>query len=249
MPYKKLARQLLTLIDLTSLSDTDTDASIKALCQNAITEYGHVAAVCIYPQFVKLAREQLGDTFVKIATVCNFPTGTANADDTCKAIRQAIADGAQEIDVVIPYQDLLSNRDTDGSRVKSFVASCKKACGEQVLLKTILETGALETDELIARASRAAIGGGANFLKTSTGKIEQGATLHAVEIMLETIAASNANVGIKASGAIRSMFQAEHYINLVHSHMGQDWINSRHLRFGASLLLVDILMCLNPPSD
>lgn len=247
MPHKKIARQLLSLIDLTSLNDTDTDLSIKALCQNAITEFGHVAAVCVYPQFVSLACEQLAGSFVKVATVCNFPSGNDSINDVCAAIHQSIQDGAQEIDVVIPYQNFI---DASGNQlVEDFVKRCKQACGEHVLLKTILETGALQTNELIESASKAAITGGADFLKTSTGKIAQGASLQAAEVMLNTIVKSGKDVGFKASGGIRTMPQAEEYLSLTRKIMGNDWINPQHLRFGASGLLVDLLQKLNPPSN
>jgi len=229
---------LLQLIDLTSLNDSDTAETISAVCQKAVTSFGHVAAVCFYPQFVKLAKSKLANTPVKIATVANFPEGNQSLEHIFSVIKQAISDGANEIDVVFPYQDFLK-----GDKEKSYelIRQCKAACGESILLKVILETGALMQDAVIAEVSYNVCHAGADFLKTSTGKISVGATLDAARVMLETIKKIPRSIGIKISGGVRSIEQAGQYIELAQHIMGPQWISPAHFRIGASQLVDQII--------
>ena len=230
--------RILSLIDLTSLNDSDTDATIAVLCKKAVTPIGVVAAVCVYPQFVQQAAIALRGKAVKIATVVNFPRGTDSLEIVLRLIESAIGNGAQEIDVVFPYRLFLSG---NKEAARDFVQACKKACGEEVLLKIILETGALKEKNIIAEASQIAIAAGADFLKTSTGKIEVGATLEAAEVMLLEIEKSGRAVGFKASGGVRTIDQAEKYIELADRIMGPDWATPRTFRLGASQLLETLL--------
>lgn len=231
-----IAKKVISLIDLTSLNAKDDHAVIEALCAKAVTPLGNVAAVCIFPQFVRQAKNSLSATPIQIATVANFPQGGDKLGPVLEEITQAITDGADEIDVVVPYSLYLKNQ---ADSVVNFLQSCKQACQHKVM-KVILETGALQYPELIAKASHDAIQAGADFLKTSTGKIEIGATLEAAATMLTTIKAAQPqgkSVGFKASGGIRTLEQAVSYLELAESIMGKAWISPATFRFGASGLL------------
>lgn len=243
------ARQALALMDLTSLNDDDSDASIATLCQQAHTPVGYPAAICIYPTFIAGARRELEtlglDEAVKIATVANFPDGSDDIDRAVRETRDAVALGADEVDVVFPYRALMAG---DVAVGQALVEACKTACGERTL-KVILETGELREAGLIQRASELAIAGGADFLKTSTGKVAVNATLEAAEIMLIAIrdsghAASHRDVGFKAAGGVRTAEEAKAYLDLTARLMGEDWITPAHFRFGASSLLGNLLATL-----
>lgn len=174
-------------MDLTTLNDDDTDDKVIALCHKAKTPAGNTAAICIYPRFIPIARKTLNDMDcedIRIATVTNFPHGN---DDIAIAIletRAAVAYGADEVDVVFPYRALMEGNETVGFEL---VKACKEACGEDVILKVIIESGALQDPALIRTASEIAIDAGADFIKTSTGKIAVNATLEAAEIMMTVI--------------------------------------------------------------
>ncbi len=227
--------EILPLLDLTSLNEFDTEQSIAELCQKALTSSGMVAAVCIFPRFVKFAKKQLASVPIKIATVVNFPHGTDSLETVQTIIRTAIIDGADEIDVVFPYLDYLN-----GDQVKpfEFVRACKKTVGEKIILKVILETGALIDPLVIADVSHNVCLAGADFLKTSTGKISVGATLDAARIMLEAIKKFPRAIGVKVSGGIRTPEQAKQYIELAKQIMGEPWVTPAHFRIGTSRLIV-----------
>jgi len=229
------AARILPLLDLTSLGDDDNDATIERLCQRAL-ETG-VAAVCVYPRFVAVARSQLVDTPVQLATVANFPDGSDDIAGTVAEIEAAIAAGADEIDVVAPIQAVMEG---DVGLVTELVQACKSACDGR-LLKVILETGKLEDPARITAAARSAIMAGADFLKTSTGKFQVGATLEAAAVLLAVIEEADGRVGIKFAGGIRSTAQAASYLYLVDHFLGAGWTRPRTLRFGASSLLDDLL--------
>lgn len=237
-----LVTQILSLIDLTSLNETDTEETITALCKKAMTPFGHVAAVCVYPPFVKKSAHVLSGTAVKIATVANFPSGNLALADVVSLIKQSIVQGANEIDVVFPYENYLAG---NKAAACDFISACKAACGEAVLLKVILESGAFTEDEDLAQACRDVMLAGADFLKTSTGKIAQGATPAAAKIMLlaikELSPQLNRLVGFKASGGVRTVSQALDYLALASDIFGAEWITPRTFRFGASQLLEEIL--------
>lgn len=234
---KTLLTQIVPLLDITSLNDADTSAVIAQLCERGITPMGQVAAVCVFPKFVQFAQTKLADTGIKIATVSNFPDGIQPLEQTVNEIQQDILNGADEIDIVMPYQAYIA-----GERLfaKNYVQHCKKICGHEILLKVILETGALMKPELISDASRDMIEAGADFIKTSTGKYGQGVTLDAVSAILHVIKVSPRRVGLKIAGGIRTLEDAMIYMQLAGKIMGEKWVNPHTFRIGASTLMDDI---------
>lgn len=235
---REMAKKIFPLTDLTSLKETDTSETVTALCKKAVTEHDHVAAVCVYPAFVMLAKQCLSNTPVKIATVANFPHGTDPIDLTQQAIQHSIEAGADEIDVVFPYRDFLKGHIQEA---KEFIQACKNVCGNKILLKVILETGAMGESDLIAKAARESLLAGADFIKTSTGKITPGATLEAASTMLSVIAELTPilkrPLGLKVSGGVRTVEQATAYIALAESIMGENWVTPAIFRIGASQLI------------
>ena len=239
---REKAAVALSLLDLTNLKDDCTPAQIETLCARAQSPYGNTAAICIWPRFVAQARSILGtDHVVKIATVVNFPAGDMEVADVSAEAREAIADGADEIDLVIPYHAFLAGNE---QAVTDMVAAVKAECKGPVILKTILETGELKDAALIRRASELAIDAGSDFIKTSTGKVAVNATLEAADIMLRAIRASGRKVGFKPAGGIGSVADAALYLSLAETIMAPDWAMPSTFRFGASSLLDDILNVL-----
>jgi len=239
---KDIARKALSLLDLTDLTDTCDAAAIEKLCAQAQTPFGTTAAICIWPRFVAQARSILGKGHaVKIATVVNFPAGDLTVAEVIAETKQAIADGADEIDLVIPYRDFIAG---DEGAVTEMVEAVKAACTPPVRLKTILETGELKDPALIREASDLAIAAGADFIKTSTGKVAVNATLPAAEIMLNAIKSSGKPVGFKPAGGVRTVGDAADYLALAAKILGEGWATPKTFRFGASGLLGDILSVL-----
>jgi deoxyribose-phosphate aldolase len=236
----EIAARILPLVDLTSLGDDDTDAKIERLCDRAL-ETG-VAAVCVWPRFVPLARKRLGTAPVRLATVANFPDGGDDVGRAARETRAAIDAGADEVDVVAPIGAILEG---DVGVVSELVQVCREATPAQTL-KVILETGRLEDPARITAAARAAIMAGPDFLKTSTGKVPTGATLEAAAVLLAVLEEAGGRVGIKFSGGIRTTRQAAGYLYLVDHFMGSGWTSPSTVRFGASALLDDLLAMLNP---
>lgn len=246
MDDKDYARLALSLMDLTSLNDDDTADKIHDLCLAASTHYGQTAAVCVYPQFVGGALATLEENqarAVKVATVTNFPHGNDDVKAAKKETKAAAKAGANEIDVVFPYRALLAGDEQIGAKL---VKKCKKICKNRgVKLKVIIESGELKTPELIKKASEIAIENGADFIKTSTGKVPVNATLVSAEIMLNAIKDSGKNVGFKAAGGVRSSADAKAYLQLAENIMGKNWLSAETFRFGASGLLASLLATLN----
>lgn len=246
MPSAKLAAlQALQLMDLTSLNENDTPDVIINLCKNAQTEFAKVAAVCVYSQFIQTAKAQLAEqncSDVKVATVTNFPHGGSDIELAVNETRAAIELGADEVDVVFPYQALMAGDKALGFEL---VKQCKAVCSDRTL-KVIIETGELKTPELIKLASEISINAGADFIKTSTGKVPVNATLESAAIMLNVIKEMSVadRVGFKAAGGVRTAKEAKEYLALTASIFDQDWINPKHFRFGASSLLSDLLVTL-----
>lgn len=232
------ARRAIALLDLTSLNDADDEAAALALCRRAVTPFGPAAAVCLWPRFVGLAREALAGTGVKIATVVNFPHGEDAPDRIAAATRAAVADGADEIDVVAPWRRFLAG---DAAYFTQVLAACRAACGEGVRLKVILESGAFDDAGALRAAADLALAAGADFLKTSTGKREPGATPDAMDVFYDAILASGVRAGVKASGGVRTAEQAQAYLAQADARMGPDWATSATFRFGASALLDALL--------
>lgn len=181
------ALRALQLMDFTTLADDDTHERVEQLCADAKTPFGCKAAVCIYPQFVATAKAALkrhGTPQVRVATVVNFPHGGDDIEKAAQETRAAVAAGADEIDVVLPYQQLIAGNE---AVCTDLVTRVKSECPEGVLLKVIIEAGELKTPALIRRASEIAIKAGADFIKTSTGKVAVNATLESAEVMLTVI--------------------------------------------------------------
>lgn len=231
------ARRGLAALDLTNLNEDCTAADVTDLCARAITPHGPVAAVCVWPAFVAQAKSDLGPRSVKVATVVSFPEGDHPTADVLALTRKAVADGADEIDLVIPYKALMEGHP---NVVHARVARVKEAAGA-AKVKAILETGVLGDADLIRQASELAIDGGADFLKTSTGKVPVNATPEAARVMLEVIKASGRPVGLKPSGGVRTTEDAKVYIDMCDEVMGPDWATPRHFRIGASSVLGDFL--------
>ena len=227
----------MALLDLTDLGDSSSAAAVRALCGRAVTPAGHVAAVCIWPQFVETAKRALEASPVAVATVINFPLGDASPWEVLAATTMALAKGADEIDLVMPWKALKAG---NHALAAALVAAVKQRVGAK-LLKVILETGELEHPALIKTAALLAIDNGADFIKTSTGKTAISATPEAARIMLEAIQERGGEVGFKAAGGLRTLEQAQSYLDLADQILGRDWTTAAHVRLGASGLL-DVLL-------
>ncbi len=225
-----IARRAIPLLDLTDLSDACSQASVITLCATA-REAG-VAAVCVWPAFVAQARRALDGSPVRVATVVNFPHGGEDIAATVIETRAAIAEGAHEVDLVLPYRALMRG---DAGIARDMVAAIRDACGE-TLLKVILETGTLTERDRIEQASRLALEASADFLKTSTGKSPISATPEAVETMLAVLRDTGSQAGLKVSGGLKTVADAAQYLALADAAMGSHWARPATFRFGASSL-------------
>ncbi|MTI14788.1 deoxyribose-phosphate aldolase [Sansalvadorimonas verongulae] len=237
----KLALQLM---DNTSLNEDDTVERIVALCKSSKTPAGHTAAVCVYPKFVGIAQKtlkEIGLPNVKVATVTNFPAGKADVELARRETAEAVAMGADEVDVVFPYRALMEGDEKIGF---DLVKASREACTHGVKLKVIIETGELKDPALIRKASDISINAGADFIKTSTGKVPVNATPEAARIMLTAIKESGKDVGFKPAGGVRTAEDAKEHLDIAADILGADWINSNHYRFGASSLLPNLLNTL-----
>jgi deoxyribose-phosphate aldolase len=242
-PHKDavLARRLLGMLDLTTLNATDDAEVIRKLAVNAATAVGHVAALCTWSRLIAAALASLKGTGVPVAVVANFPAGEPDIQAAAAQTAQAVAAGAAEVDVVFPWRAYLAG---DQTTPLALVRACREACGEGAHLKVILETGQLATAVRIREASDIAIAGGAQFLKTSTGKTQPGATLLAAEVMLDAIAHAQARgvrVGFKASGGVRTMADATGYLALYERRFGAGSAGPAVFRIGASQLVHELL--------
>jgi deoxyribose-phosphate aldolase len=238
-----VAARVLGLIDLTNLSDDCSEDDVVELCSRARGPHGSVAAVCVWPRFVSRAVRELTDTGVRVATVVNFPHGRDSVETVVESVARCVTDGADEIDLVIPYEKFrdADADEGDGDRaVVQMVAKVKESLPANRSLKVILETGELRDRELVDRAARLAVASGADFIKTSTGKTPVSATPEAVETMLSVLRESpriDRRVGIKPSGGIRTVAEAARYLAIADRIMGPDWATPETFRFGASGLL------------
>jgi deoxyribose-phosphate aldolase len=232
---RDVARVALACLDLTSLNDDDDAAAIDALCARAVTRWGAVAAVCVWPRFVAQARAALPRE-VAVAAVANFPEGALDEGRALADARAIVETGGDEVDLVLPWRAMLGGQASATARL---VAAVRAACPAQ-RLKLIIESGELPLPETIRQASRIGLDAGVDFLKTSTGKTAHGASLDAARLMLECIAMQTRPVGLKASGGIRTVADAAGYIVLAREHLGAAAVGPLRLRFGASGLLSDI---------
>jgi deoxyribose-phosphate aldolase len=237
------------MMDLTTLEGKDTPGKVHALCQKAIRpqpgdpSIPSVAAVCVYPALVAEAKEALAGSTVKVASVATaFPSGQSFPDIKVAEVRAAVAAGADEIDMVIDRGAFLSG---DYTAVFDEIVEIHEACGD-AHLKVILETGELETYDNVRRASILAMAAGADFIKTSTGKVTPAATLPVTLVMLEAIRdfekATGRAVGMKPAGGIRTAKEAVQYLVVLYETLGPRWMTPERFRFGASSLLNDVLM-------
>jgi deoxyribose-phosphate aldolase len=236
-PSSANAKIALACLDLTSLNDDDSPASISALCQKALGPAGRPAALCVWPRFAAQARAAMPPE-VAVAAVANFPLGALDAAAAVADTRAIVGAGAQEVDLVLPWRALKAG-DEHGPR--ALVRAVRAACAG-LKLKLIIESGELQAPALIATASQIGLDEGVDFLKTSTGKTTVSATPDAARVMLSAIAAHarGAQVGFKASGGIRKVADAALYIDLARNILGPEALNPLRLRFGASGLLADI---------
>jgi deoxyribose-phosphate aldolase len=228
------ARSLIGLMDLTDLSDTCSEDAVIALCAKAKGPMGPPAALCLWPQFVGVAQRQIGNA-IPVATVVNFPQGGDDIERVMDDIGEALGDGADEIDLVFPYRAFQAG---DIDLATDLVAAAKERC-EHRLLKVILETGAWTDPDHLSKAAHCALEAGADFLKTSTGKIPVGATEEAARILLEAIRDHGNEAGFKVSGGIRTAEQATRYCDLF-TQMCDAPVTKARFRIGASALF-DVL--------
>lgn len=244
-------KMILSMIDLTTLEGQDTPGKVIQLCQKAIHLHEampglpHVAAVCVYPTMVGIARQALAGRDIHVASVATaFPSGqaplTVKLDDT----RLAVEAGADEIDMVISRGEFLAGR---YARVFDEIVAIREACGD-AHLKVILETGELGTLDRVRRASVLAMHAGADFIKTSTGKIQPAATMQVTLVMLQAIRdyyhETGRMVGMKPAGGISSAKLAVQYLVMLRETLGSAWMTPEWFRFGASSLANDVLMQL-----
>jgi deoxyribose-phosphate aldolase len=226
----ELASRLLSLLDLTSLGEDDSPQRVAGLCAAALAAPVAPAAVCFYPEHLATATALLADSGIRIATVVNFPDGGSDPQRVVREIRRALAVGADEIDMVLPYRCMIEG---DLAAAQCVVRAGREACGPAVL-KLILETGELASPELIRRASVLGLECGVDFLKTSTGKVRVNASLESAAIMLDAIAEYGGRCGFKAAGGVRTPGDAASYLALADQRMGAAWTTPAHFRIGAS---------------
>jgi len=243
-------KMVLSMIDLTTLEGMDTVKKVEQLCykathiHNELPELPNVAAVCVYPTMVKTASNALKDFDVKVASVATaFPSGSSSLKIKIQETKEAISDGADEVDMVISRGKFHSG---EYNYVFDEIALIKETCGSDIRLKVILETGELGDYDHIRFASEIAINAGADFIKTSTGKIKPAATLPITLVMLEAIKDHYYNtgkmIGMKPAGGISNSKLALQYLLLVKETLGDLWLDNHWFRFGASSLANDVLM-------
>ncbi|HIB58903.1 MAG TPA: deoxyribose-phosphate aldolase [Candidatus Marinimicrobia bacterium] len=242
-------KMALSMIDLTTLEGKDSPGKVKQLCYKAAHLHDQfpglpaVAAVCVYPTMVAVAKNELEGTGIKTAAVATgFPSGMTSQDVKLDEVRKVVNDGADEVDMVISRGHFLKG---DYQYVYDEIAAVKEACGNAEL-KVILETGELQTLDKVRRASDLAMEAGADFIKTSTGKVKPAATPPVVLVMLEAIRdfyyRTGRRVGMKPAGGIGTAKQAIQYLVMLRETLGQDWLTPDLYRIGASSLANDILM-------
>ena len=249
---KRAALELaLSMIDLTTLEGQDTPGKVEQLCykamhlHDAVPDIPHVAAVCVYPSLVRVAKRALKGSGIHVASVATaFPSGQASREVKIADTRFAVEQGADEIDMVISRGEFLCG---EYAYVFEEIAEVKEACGD-AHLKVILETGELASLDQIRRASMLAMHAGADFIKTSTGKVQPAATMEVTLVMLHAIRdyyyETGRMVGMKPAGGISNAKLAWHYLVMLRETLGEAWMNSTWFRFGASRLANDILMQL-----
>jgi deoxyribose-phosphate aldolase len=244
-------RMILNMIDLTTLEGKDTKGKVEQLCYKAMHPHDAlpglptVAAICVYPSMVRIAKNALKGSSIHVASVATaFPSGQSGLKVKLDDTRFAVDEGADEVDMVISRGKFLSG---DYNYVYDEIAAVKEACGK-AHLKVILETGELETLNNVRKASEIAIQAGADFIKTSTGKIQPAATLPVTYVMLDAIKdhylKTGKMIGMKPAGGISTSKLALNYLVMLNEVLGEKWMNNNYFRFGASSLANDVLMQL-----
>jgi len=242
-------KMILSMIDLTTLEGQDTPGKVRQLCQKALhlhdslPDLPHVAAVCVYPTMVGIAKKALGNHDINVCSVATgFPSGMAPRKIKLQETKIAVKEGADEIDMVISRGAFLQG---EYDYVFDEIAAIKEACGA-AHLKVILETGELGTLDRVRRASVLAMHAGADFIKTSTGKIQPAATLPVTLVMCQAIRdyyyETDRMVGMKPAGGISKAKLAVHYLVMLRETLGHAWMTNKWFRFGASSLANDVLM-------
>lgn len=241
---EELAQQMIGLLELTSMHRDDTPERIIALCQRGLTPFGPVAAVCVLPQFVGLARRTLDREQahgISVVAAVNFPGGTGSARSVESETRSALMAGADEIDLVYPFRMQMAGGECVGNEV---IVACRDACHGHARLTVTLETGVLSDPQVIHDVCRHVIAFGPAFIKTSTGKAIVNATPQASRIMIEAIAEAGGQVGLKPFGGVRTLAEANVYLEMARSRFGALWLQPDRLRIGATSLLDDVLLHL-----
>ena len=249
-------KMIVSMMDLTTLEGKDTPGKVAYLCRKAIQPaeprfaVPSCAAVCVYPNLVRAAKSFLGTSGVKVAAVATaFPSGAMPLRVKLQDVRAAVGEGADEIDMVI---DRGAFHAGEFSRVADEIVAVKEACGE-AHLKVILETGELVTYDNVRFASDIAMNAGADFIKTSTGKVQPAATLPVTLVMLEAIRdfffATGRRIGMKPAGGIRTAKEALAYLVMLSETLGDDWLTPDLFRFGASTLANDVVMQIAKHTD
>ncbi|HBR86478.1 MAG TPA: deoxyribose-phosphate aldolase [Candidatus Marinimicrobia bacterium] len=242
-------KAVLSMIDLTTLEGKDSPGKVKQLCYKAVHLHDQfpdlptVAAICVYPTMVSIAKKSLNNTDINVASVATaFPSGMTSLEYKLNEVRMVVADGADEVDMVISRGKFLRG---EYNYVADEIAFVKEACGK-AHLKVILETGELVTLDNVRLASDIAMKAGADFIKTSTGKVSPAATPSVVLVMLEAIRdyykKTGKKIGMKPAGGISKAKLAIQYLVMIKETLGQDWLNADLFRFGASSLANDVLM-------
>jgi len=243
---------VLSMIDLTTLEGSDSPGKVRQLCRkdmhlhDTLPDLPYVAAICVYPTMIGVAKKELAGTGIRLASVATaFPSGQTSKETKMEEIRFALGEGADEIDMVISRGAFLRG---DLDYVFDEIAEAKAVCGKKAHLKVILETGELRTYDRIRRASDLALAAGGDFIKTSTGKVSPAATLPATLVMLEALRDFHRRTGqkrgMKPAGGIRSAKNALQYLVMLNETLGTAWMTPDLFRFGASSLANDVLMQL-----
>ena len=244
-------KMALSMIDLTTLEGKDTEGKVRQLCykamhpHDALQNIPTVAAICVYPTYVAIAKNALQGSDIQVASVATaFPSGQSNLEAKLSDTKFAVDQGADEIDMVISRGQFLSG---NYQFVFDEIAAIKEACGK-AHLKVILETGEIDTLDNVRKASEIAMYAGADFIKTSTGKIQPAATLQVTYVMLDAIKdfylKTGKIIGMKPAGGISTSKIALQYLVMLNEVLGEKWMNNKYFRFGASSLTNDILMQL-----
>jgi deoxyribose-phosphate aldolase len=253
---QRQAARALACLDLTSLNVDDTPERIDALCDRALSPAPGIsirpAAVCIYPRFVTQVSARLNGSGVAVAAVANFPLGTASVNDVVDEVEKAKADGADEIDVVFPFRAYLAGDHLAAAELVQRVSAVCRTGAHTARLKVILETGVLHDASIIKAAAAVAVANGADFLKTSTGKLEPAATPAAAGALLDVIAAAQRTgqrIGLKVAGGVKTVADAAIYLDLADACLEPSGAEPGNFRFGASGLLNDIVRVLGSSHD